>query len=171
MKALGIQKALPNAPAASPSPVVSWAPSTSRATAACPRSVAAMSRARSTETIAIPTAPNTCCPMLNKVVAFPTSRRSTSWSAAVDTGIMVPPIPMPWSMSTAPKNHRLVPAVTVVSSSSEAAMAATPKGTTRPAGRRSTIRAAIGMVMSAPSPVGAMKNPVTMAPRPRTCWR
>ena len=102
--------------------------------------------------------------------------RATSWafsvfSAEVNSGIIVAPIPSPITNSSAMITGYGVVAVSWVSPNMPIRMKTRPNGTIRPIGRLSTWEPAIGIVIIAPMPWGATSRPACSVDSPRTSWK
>src|SRR5699024_777749 len=112
-----------------------------------------------------------CWVMFNSVDPRATSSCFKVRSAAVNNGIIVPPIPSP-STNRVPSNTAYdVSYSTRVRPIMPIRMTSTPVGTIRPTGKRSTSAPANGIVTIAPSPCGAINRPASSGNSPRTTWK
>ena len=91
--------------------------------------------------------------------------------APENTGIIDPPIPRPMTNSTTPSHQYDVVAVTCVSATNDAMMSSIPGSTILPTPMRSVSFPAMGIVIIAPMPCGAMSRPLASAVSPRTACR
>ena len=126
---------------------------------------------RITEITATPTELPICWLMFSRVEPRATSWALSVFSADVNSGIIVPPMPRPSTNSSAISRGYDVSAVTWVRPKKPITMTTRPTGTIRPTGSRSLSVPAIGMVSIAPMPCGATSRPAVRADSPRICWK
>ena len=84
-------------------------------------------------------------------------------------GIIVPPMPRPITNSDPPSSQYEVCGSTWVNPKNPTTMSTSANGTVRPIGTRSASVPAIGMVIIAPMPCGAISRPAASVDSPRTC--
>jgi len=125
---------------------------------------------RMTDMTAAPTEPPICWTMFVNVDPRATSWLLSDFSAEVMIGIIVPPMPRPITNSALHRNQYEVSAPNLRETENPIAIRPRPNGTVRPTGIRSAKVPAIGIMIIAPKPWGAMSRPAARVDSPRT-WR